>query len=64
MRGPKPRFPVRLTVWVPEQVAESFEQLEASGILSQSDYMRDALITYLAARGISTAPRPIVQAAE
>jgi hypothetical protein len=53
----RPRLSSRLQCWVPDRVAEAFEQLATDGMLTPSDHIRRALVNYLAQLGINTAPR-------
>jgi hypothetical protein len=54
--GPKAKFTSRLVVWVPDETAAAYERLAERGLLKTSDYLRDALDTYLRQRGINPAP--------
>jgi hypothetical protein len=61
----KQRFPRKLEIWVPDEMAEAFEWLAAQDpIDTVSDHCRKAFRLYLNQFGISPLSRPTQQAAE
>lgn len=48
----KAKFEARMVVYVRPAVAQAFEELASRGDLTVSDFLRDALVEYLRARGI------------
>jgi hypothetical protein len=51
------RFPFRIACNVTEEVAMAFDAMAAGSNLTASDFMRDALDTYLRARGMLQPPQ-------
>jgi hypothetical protein len=52
----KMRFPFRIACNVTEEIAMAFDAMAAGSNLTASDFMRDALDTYLRARGMLAPP--------
>jgi hypothetical protein len=52
-----PRFPCRIDVAVPDEIARAFELLAADGMLTVSDHVRQACKFYLTQMGALAPPR-------
>jgi hypothetical protein len=56
------RFPQKIEVWVTDAIADGFGLLAQDQMLTISDHVRQAMLTYLRAAGINTAPARPAQA--